>query len=238
MKNKKIYCIADVNFEMHYKSEYVGMLCKDYEVNNQEKPEFSIDVSKSDIEVEMSKSEEVFPEYAYESLALYRKLCEKMLDYDTFLFHCSAVEVDGKAFVFSAPSGTGKSTHTKMWREYFGSRAVMINDDKPLIQIKKDAIYVCGTPWCGKHGIQTNKKVPIQGICFLQRGKENKIRQISVLDAYPNLYKQTYQPIDKKDKMLKTLSLIRRLTERIPFYEMQCNISKQAAEIAWNAMKD
>lgn len=236
-KQRKRYKIADVVFDLWYQSAYVEKLCADYEVTESEEAEFSIDITAEDITLEKSRSEGNFPEEAYESLAIYRKLCEKMLEYNSFLFHCSAVSVDGRAYLFAAPSGTGKSTHTRMWRQYFGSRAVMINDDKPLLQVREDAIYVCGTPWCGKHGIQTNAKAPIQGICILGRGAENKIRTITPLEGYPNLYRQTYRPADR-EKMLKTLSLLKQVTEHIPLYEMECNISEEAAKIAWNTMKN
>lgn len=238
MEKQKKYCIADTNFEMNYQSDYVEKLCADYEIDPKTEPEFMIRVSEEDLSYEKEKSEEVFPECIYESLALYRKLCEKMIKKDTFLFHCSAVAVDGKAYLFAAPSGTGKSTHTRLWRQYFGKRAVMINDDKPLLRIQEDAVYVCGTPWCGKHGIQTNCKMPIQGICILRRGEKNSIRKITAIEGYPDLYKQTYRPEREKEKMIKTLSLLKQLAERIPLYEMHCNISEEAAELAWNTMKD
>ncbi len=237
MSQQKKYRIADVNFEMHYESDYLKQLCADYEIDPQMTPEFVIRVSENDVEAERQKSEEKVPEYIYESLAVYRKLCEEMIDRDCFLFHCSAVAVDGKAYLFAAPSGTGKSTHTRMWRQYFGTRAVMINDDKPLIQVKENVIYVCGTPWCGKHGIQTNQKMPIQGICILRRGAENTIRRLTSIEGYPELYRQTYRPTEKREKMLKTLALLKQVTERIPLYEMHCNISEEAAELAWNTMK-
>ena len=225
MSQQKKYRIADVDFEMHYESDYLKQLCTDYEIDPQLTPEFVIQVSENDMEAERQKSEEKVPEYIYESLAVYRKLCEEMIDHDCFLFHCSAVAVDGKAYLFAAPSGTGKSTHTRMWRQYFGTRAVMINDDKPLIQVKENVIYVCGTPWCGKHGIQTNQKMPIQGICILRRGAENTIRRLTPIEGYPELYRQTYRPTEKREKMLKTLALLKQVTERIPLYEMHCNIS-------------
>ena len=112
----------------------------------------------------------------------------------------------------------------------------MVNDDKPILRIKDDGIYVCGTPWCGKHGLQTNVEVPVQGICILRRGEENMIRKISAIDGYPDLYKQTYRPCEK-DKMLKTLSMIKQMAERLPLYEMHCTISEEAAVMAWERMK-
>lgn len=234
-KIRKTYRIADVSFEMSCNYSFTEKMCRDYEIDAEEEPLFHIEASDEEIAAEKSGENAQFSDAYLESLALYRKLCEKMLEHDTFLFHCSAVAVDGKAYLFTAPSGTGKSTHTRLWREYFGDRAVMINDDKPLLQVREDAIYVCGTPWCGKHGLNINQKAQIQGICILKRGTENKIWQISSMEAYPDLYRQTYRPAER-GKMVKTLALLKQLAERIPLYQMECTIAEEAAEIAWKAM--
>ena len=232
----KTYKIAEVVFELLNPGSYVRNLCEDYEVDAAQKSEFSIKISKEDILKERSLTEENVTDEYLESLAVYRKLCEKMVDYDTFLFHCSAVAVDGKAYLFAAPSGTGKSTHTRLWRTYFGDRAVMVNDDKPLLQVRDEAIYVCGTPWCGKHGLNTNQKVPIQGICILERGRENSVEKISTMEAFAEMYKQTYRS-GERGQMIKTIALLKQLAERIPVYRMKCNISEQAVETSWNTMK-
>ena len=104
-----------------------------------------------------------------ETLAVYRKIAEKMIDYDTILFHGSVIAVDGIGYLFTAKSGTGKSTHTRLWRELFGERAVMVNDDKPLIKVSENGIIVYGTPWDGKHRLSTNTFVPLKGICFMSK---------------------------------------------------------------------
>ena len=201
-ENKKIsknYLIADVLFHMKSFYEFTPKMCKKYEsCDSSVSPLFEIEVTKEEILAEDNGQMGTFGEDYLESLALYRKLCEKMLEYDTYLMHCSAVAVDGNAYLFTAPSGTGKSTHTRLWREYFKDQAVMVNDDKPLIQATKEDIYVCGTPWSGKHNINTNVKVPIRGICVLRQGKENKIERISAVDAFAELYRQSYRPKDKQ----------------------------------------
>ena len=235
MKFERCYRIADVYFKMTCHGDFTRELCVDYEAEEMLEPAFEISVSEEEIDKEGTSEDEKYREYL-ESLAVYRKLCEKMLEYDTFLFHCSAVEVEGKAYLFAAPSGTGKSTHTRMWREYFAEKAVMINDDKPLIQVGTEGVLVCGTPWNGKHRLDTNKMVPIQGICLLERGSENRITKISPIEAYPGMYRQTYRPSDR-EKMVKTLALLKQVAEKVPIYKMQCNISTEAAKTAWDAMK-
>lgn len=235
-KIPKKYQIADIPFCMKSFYSFTPNMCKKYEIDAEQDVFFELEVTKKEIRAEFQDETEEFGEDYLESLALYRKLCEKMLEYDTFLMHCSAIAVDGKAYLFTAPSGTGKSTHTRLWRAYFGEKACMVNDDKPLIQITDKDIYVCGTPWSGKHYLDTNIKVPIQGICVLSQGKENRIERIRPVDAYAELYRQAYRPRVSQG-VLKTLSFLKRIAETIPMYRMSCTISEEAVEVAYNAMK-
>lgn len=78
-----------------------------------------------------------FPDAYIESLALYQNITELLLARDVMQFHCSALEMDGRAYLFTAPSGTGKSTHVRLWRQVFGARVTVINDDKPLVRLQK-----------------------------------------------------------------------------------------------------
>ena len=182
--------------------EFAKEFCENYLVDDE--PDFTVEMSEEDIEFERIKSaeedifegKEVFqhdPAYL-ETLAIYRKIVNKMLDYGAFLFHGSAICMDGDGYLFTAKSGTGKSTHTRLWREHFGERLVTVNDDKPLLRVMDDRVMVCGTPWDGKHRISTNVMVPLKGICILRRGLENRIRPISVQEALPILLQQSYRP--------------------------------------------
>jgi serine kinase of HPr protein (carbohydrate metabolism regulator) len=107
-----------------------------------------------------------------------------LMRYNGLRIHASAVEVDGKAYLFSANSGTGKSTHTRLWREVFGDRAVMVNDDKPFLRMTEGAVMVYGSPWNGKHGLGCNLSVPLKAVCILERGEENRIEKISAKQAF------------------------------------------------------
>ncbi|WP_455057428.1 hypothetical protein [Jutongia sp.] len=137
-----------------------------------------IQTSSEDIEYERKRSvreadqtgqEAEYTDAYLETLAVYRKIAEWMPMHDTLLFHGSVIAVDGKAYLFTAKSGTGKSTHTRLWREYFGERAVMINDDKPLLKITQDGVYAYGTPWNGKHRLSTNISAPLGHLHFKKR---------------------------------------------------------------------
>ena len=132
-----------------------------------------------------------------ERTVIQEKIAEKLLERDTLLLHGSTVAVDGQAYLFTAPCGTGKSTHTRLWREQFGDRAVMVNDDKVFLQLRQDSVWAYGSPWTGKHGIGTNISVPLKGICFLQRGTENQIQKAMPEKWLPELIHQSFLPDEK-----------------------------------------
>ena len=208
-------------------------------------PEFSVQVLPEDLILEREKSarEDIVegrsPQRhsdAYlETIALQRKVVEEFFAYDTLLFHGSVVAVDGEAYLFTAKSGTGKSTHTRLWREMLGERAVMVNDDKPFLEIKPEGVTAWGSPWMGKHRLGTNIDVPLKAICILERGEENRISPIRAQEALPMLMQQSQRPQDRKN-LLKYMELVDQLSQKTEFYRMSCNMDPQAAVVAYEAM--
>ena len=172
-------------------------------------------------------------EYIWTGLDFYRKL----IDFDGFILHASAVALEGKAYLFSAPCGTGKSTHAAMWQQYFGAdRAAIINDDKPAIRLIDGNFNVFGTPWSGKTDLNQNIKVPLQGVCFLGQAAGNSIQKIDNKEAIKLLLNQTLRPRDR-ERMTGLLDLLDRLLQQIPVYKMQCNISREAVELSYHTMR-
>ena len=170
-----------------------------------------------------------------ERAAIQRAFAELLFDRDILLVHGSTVAVDGRAYLFAAKSGTGKSTHTRLWRQVFGQRAVMINDDKPFLQLTDTGAIVFGSPWSGKHGLDTNISAPLGGICILERGPENIIRPISAKDALPRLHKEAYIPMDA-EKHPKFQVIVEKLARQVPLWHMTCTKDPQAAQVAFDAM--
>jgi len=232
------YKIANLHIKINFKDNYTKQLCKEYEIEHQNSDvcDVCVSVSEEDVKKEEAKADKEYPFGYLESLAVYRKLCNMALSFDILLFHCSAIMVDDEVYLFTAPSGTGKSTHTKLWREYFGEKAIMINDDKPLLKFMEDGIYAYGTPWDGKHRISTNTKGKIKGICILERSKVNTIKSVTKKDAFTMILNQTYRP-DDATLMRKTLDLVDKLIANIPIYRLECNISENAVEVAYKGMK-
>ena len=238
------YKFADIPVEIKSVYEEVHKLCRDY--ISDENPCFSIETNQTDIDFERKKSKSNdkknglpirnFTDSYLETLAVYRKIANNFLDRDIILFHGSVVAVDKTGYLFTAKSGTGKSTHTKLWREYFGERAFMVNDDKPLIKINEKNVTVYGTPWNGKHNLSQNTSVPLKAVCILKRSERNHIEKITKSEAYPMLIQQVHRPCDAS-KMVNLLKLIDKFARNVNFYKLGCNMEIEAAEIAYNEMK-
>ena len=167
--------------------------------------------------------------------AIQRKMAEFLLIKNILLFHGSAIAVDGAGYLFTADCGTGKSTHTRLWRQVFGDRSVMINDDKPFLELRDDAVLLHGAPWSGKHGLDTNRTVPLTGICILYRGNENRIERIAPQSALPMLQKQAGLPASAAREQAQ-FALVRSLAERVALWQMHCTKSPEAAVLAHAAM--
>ena len=172
-----------------------------------------------------------------ETLVIYRAIAERMPFYDTLLFHGSAIAVDGETYLFLAKSGTGKSTHARLWRERFGDRAVMINDDKPLLRVADAGATVYGTPWDGKHHLSRNASAPLKALCILERAADNRIRRIDAAEALPFLLRQCYRPADPA-ATVRTLALLDALVRHVPIYRLGCNTDPDAARVAYEGMQE
>lgn len=170
-----------------------------------------------------------------ERIAIQRLVANYLVSRDTLMLHGSTVAVDGAAYLFTAPCGTGKSTHTRLWRELFGDRAVMVNDDKPFLQITPTGVLAYGSPWSGKHGLATNICVPLKGICLLRRGEKNEIKPATADELMDFLCHETHMPEDR-DLSEKAVSLVEKMTQLVSLWTMCCNKEPEAARVSYCAM--
>lgn len=240
-----IYCFAGVPVRIDSLYPDVQTLCRGYETALA--PQYRIVTAAEDIahereasaRADLAEGREVreYPEGYLETLAVYRKAADFLLHDGILLFHGSAIAVDGVGYLFTAKSGTGKSTHTRLWRERFGDRAVMVNDDKPLLKITENGITVYGTPWNGKHRLSTNCGVPLKALCILTRDSTNHIERISARSAYPMVLQQAYRP-RSVEGMETTLKLAELLMKGVGLYRLGCNMEPEAAAISYEGMQD
>lgn len=212
---------------------------------SQESPEFTIAPTQEDLAFEQAFSlaeaeaegirPRIYTQPHLERAAIRRGFAEFLLPRNVLELHGSTVAVDGQAYLFAAKCGTGKSTHTRLWREVFAGRAVMVNDDKPFLRIENGCVTAFGSPWSGKHGLDSNIAVPLAGICILERGAENKIRPISPAEAMPMLQLQAYMPLDEQN-LPQRRHLLAQLADTVALWHMECNKAPDAAVVAHAAM--
>ena len=211
----------------------------------EEDAEFEITVTPEDLAFEQAellaeaKAEGMkprkFTDPFLDRAAIQRKFADYLFGHNILLCHGSTVAVDGKAYLFTAKCGTGKSTHTRLWREVFGNRAQMVNDDKPFLILTEDNVLACGAPWSGKHGLDTNISVPLQGICLLERGAENSIVPADRQALLPFLRHEAYCPLER-GKEQAFLAVTEALATQVALWHMHCRPDLAAAEMALEAM--
>ena len=221
----------------------VHTLCEAYRVDD--KAEYCITTTPADIAYERQRSARAdelegaaVREYAdpyLETLAVYRKLAQLLVQDDILLMHGAVVAVDGQAYLFTAKSGTGKTTHTRLWMQQFGDRAVMVNGDKPLLHVTNTGVTVYGTPWDGKEHLSTNMACPLRTVCILTRSEINHIERITKKEALPMLCQQIHRPA-ASSALAKMLALVDRLGSSVPLYRLGCNMEPEAAQVAYHGM--
>lgn len=207
--------------------------CRDYLYSGTEEPEVVIDAGVFRYEIydpRLTRAQIVYMETGWQ-------FCSGLLDYGGLFLHSSAVELDGKAYLFSADSGVGKSTHTRLWQQLHGSKARIINDDKPALRCLDGVWYAYGTPWCGKDGINQNRRVPLAGICFLKRGERNAIVQLSSMEVLQRIMTQTMHKFTRKEKTTALLSHLDKLLSQIPVFELECLPDEAAARLSYETMR-
>lgn len=237
-----MFCIKIAGIVVRIDNKYplTEKICKDY-ISETESYDFSVCASDAEISSEIIAAYELYGRkismpYA-ESSCIYRRICLALPSFDAFVFHASAVECDKKTYMFSAPSGVGKSTHTKLWLEHFGDRARIINGDKPVLRLFDGKLHVCGTPWCGKEGFSSNGISPLHALCFLERGEKNEIRRIDASEAVIRSARQILIP-DTECGIDALFPLLEKMLTQTPTYVLRCNISDEAVDVAYNTMKD
>lgn len=253
------YLLADVPVEITSIYDEVQQMCADYLTDRSAELHIATTAEEIEAEGRMSDAQraaEGLPPYTFEppyleTLAVYRKLATLLMERGVLLMHGSVIAVDGEGYLFTALSGTGKSTHVRLWRRLFGKRAVMVNDDKPLVRVTPHSTLftpqtpqtphssfrplVYGTPWDGKHHLSNNIAVPLKAIVFLERGVENEIHAVDAKWMFPVLMQQTFHPDDPMGTLC-VMQLLGMLAQSVKFYDLHCNMNPEAAEVAYNGM--
>ena len=230
-----VYRIADVLTELEPEFELLKRVAEPYRCKNGEQAEFRTVLKKGYAE---SKHKE-HPELSVENWEYFYTGClfsSLYIEKGGFVIHASSIGYDGKAYLFSADSGTGKSTHVGNWMKYFGEDKVkIINDDKPAVKKKDGTFRVFGTPFSGKNNLNNDVSYPIKALCFIHRSKDNEIRRLTPEEAIPYLFRQTLRP-SNKERTEKLLLLLDEFLKEVPVYSLGCNMDIDSARAAYEGM--
>ena len=213
----------------------VRALCRDY--LSEGVP--ALHVRTTQVEIDAERDGPQWSDDYLETLAVYRKIAEWLPSCERMLVHGAAVAFQGRAHLFCAPSGTGKSTHVRLWCEHLGSAVTVINGDKPIVRVPADGgpPIVYGVPWAGKEGWQTNTSAPLAGICLLSRAESGatRIDRIPAADALDRIIRQVYLPPNAL-AAANALELLDALLARVPVYDLAVDMSEDAVRTSFEAL--
>ena len=229
-----VYKIADVAFEFTSKNKEVMRFLAPYACD--EKCDVKIEITDADIEYErkFSCGDNGF---ALEATALLRKFCDMLLyRFDGMFLHAATVIYEGGAYAFSAPSGTGKTTHILKWKKLFGDKVRILNGDKLFLRFLDDDVVAYGNPWQGKEDLGDNLNCPLKGIFVIKRDETNFAERLSAIDALKSLLDSTLFPKDREGR-IKQLDFLDALISKIPIFELHCNREDEAVYAAVNAIE-
>ena len=225
--------IAGIPFSVQHRHDFKDMQCGEY--RTEEEPRFTLSVAEADLAYERSFAEDGVTQAELEFTAVCRKFATEAAKDGYILFHACAVEAEGKAYLFAAPSGTGKSTHAGLWMQCFKERVRILNGDKPMLGFQQGTLFAHGTPFMGKEQWGYPGCVPVGGICFLHRSEENTIRRIAPSQALPQMLQQAFRP-EEPQLARQVVEAVIRMVQSVPVYELACDISQRAAELSYHTM--
>ncbi len=225
--------IADLTVGISCKHSLIESMCREY--LTEVAPMFCVRASeehKEKLRNYFLGFSEVFSDDYLESVAISECIADEVFNYDAAVFHAALISFDGQGVAFAAPSGTGKSTHIKLWRRLFGSRVECINGDKPLFLFRDGKFFGAGTPWCGKENWGCNKTVPLKAVCFIERAEQNSISPLTEnREIMSRLFLQLVMPEEQR-LMVKYLEFANKMINTVPFFLLRCNIDIGAARVA------
>ena len=231
-----VYKLFDLYYSIDFSYQFSKDLLEPYRVDDDVPVCEKIKITKEEIDHE-TVHDTAHDEAYHEFVCIFRHISKSILKNNGLFIHSAVISMDGDGYMFSGMSGSGKSTHINEWVKHFGKEKVtIINGDKPIVRFYEDGIYAYGNPWCGAEGWSDNSKVKLKSVCFIEQSKENKIRPLKSPEILKKMINQTVIPTDANDK-LKYFELLDTFIRTLDFYELECDISKDAVLTAYTKMR-
>ncbi len=230
------YKIADIVVEMKQDFAETAYWYESYLYDGEEEPEFSLEADPKRIDYLVTNGVDITPAVA-ENMLLCSGFNRWLLKYYGSYIHSSALLFDGKAYLFSASSGTGKSTHTRKWLKRFDDKAAIINDDKPSFRFIDGKCIIYGTPFAGGTDIQQNISAELGALVFVERGEENSLEKIPPSKSIGLLLNQSPGRANERIGE-RQLELFSQLLTNYPAYLLRCNLDDSAVDVAMGILNN
>ena len=205
----------------------------EYKASDDILPDIKISITLDELQAEKEKDPKKSDSYC-EMVCIFRHIAEEIVDFNGIFVHSAVVKKDDKGFMFLGRSGAGKSTHVIGWLKTFVD-AKVINGDKPILRFFDDCIYAYGSPWCGIEGLNKNERVRLYSGAFVEKATKNSIYPISDKEVFSKMLNQTVVPLNPQ-KRIRHFEFLDKLIKSIPFYILECDISKEAVITAYEKM--
>ncbi len=223
---------AKLVIEIHSEFDYMAKFCEKFLTD---KKDIDLVVKADEGYYERMNIEGCFSREYCESLSIFENIARKLPYYNKLVFHGACITYQGQGLLFTAPSGTGKTTHIRLWKRYFKDDVDIVNGDKPILEINEDGVVAHSVPYSGKEGYYKNTSAKLKGICIIKQGKTNTVRKLDSKEAMIPIYTQMYVPYESEEGTLLTMGLLDTLLKVCPIYELTCDISDEAVLSSYNA---
>lgn len=225
----------ELHFRFRYEETYryfKGWLSADEEYSG-----IPVEVTQQDYDEQKEKWGLKEDPYGENLLSVYRA-CDELLKYNRCIFHGAAFLWKGKAFIFTAPSGTGKSTQLFHWLELYGDEIQVMNGDKPVLCAEENQITVYPSPWKGKEGLGNDDlKAPLGGIIILEQGQEEKIRRLKPNQSVPKLLPRILFTVETKEQVISAGKITEAIITTVPVWKLINTGNKESSQLTYETIR-
>ena len=179
-------------------------------------------VSMDDLDFQYFHNAWNIPEEPYSEYALLAyKVCNHLLKSGACIFHGAAFKWHEKAFIFTAPSGTGKSTQLNNWFKLYQDEIQIMNGDKPLLKIDNNRCLVMPSPWKGKEKMGIDSlSAELGGIIILRQGNINELQKLQPYESVPQLLQRILFSVENRDQVILASKILETVITTVPVWKL------------------
>ncbi len=229
---KTIYIkIADIPFKLELWHPNLEHNYQDYLVPPQED---AIEIAVGEERLSACPEENQAIAELYEQSLL---MGDALPQFDKLLFHGCAFLWRDKAWIFAAPSGTGKTTQYVLWKMQYPEEITMINGDKPILEFRTDSIMLHPSPWRGKENMGVQRSAPLGGIIYLRQDEENRVERLSAKEAVQPIFGQILFSADDVQTIKAVAKLEERLLNCVPVWQLRNRGDSESAILCHDTLR-